>query len=356
MAALSTYMADARDRPLPAEVVEKRQAPRARHVRRDDLRRGAAAGPRGASLCPRHGGAESRRSSASDLLCGPIEAALANGVLAHADETDDSHAPSHSHPGCAVVPAALAVGEQLGIDGAHFLRAVALGYDVGPRVTMALGGSTFRARARSTHSIAGVFGAAAAAGCAAGSRRAADALAARLYRAAVLRHRRLAARHRPHREGASSSAACRRATASPRRCWCTPAGTGVDDVFSGRRQLPLANAPNAMPALLVDKLGERYEVTRTNIKKWTVGSPIQAPLDALEILRKRQPFDADEVEQVVVRLAHQRGASRGQPRHPRHLPAAHGRRHADRQDRLVRCGARRTADCGTRRCCASARR
>ena len=32
---------------------------------------------------------------------------------------------------------------------------------------------------------------------------------------------------------------------------------------------------------LVDKLGERYEVIRTNIKKWSVGSPIQAPLDAL---------------------------------------------------------------------------
>ena len=28
---------------------------------------------------------------------------------------------------------------------------------------------------------------------------------------------------------------------------------------------------------LIDKLGERYEVTRTDIKKWTVGSPIQAP-------------------------------------------------------------------------------
>jgi hypothetical protein len=37
---------------------------------------------------------------------------------------------------------------------------------------------------------------------------------------------------------------------------------------------------------LIDKLGERYEVTRTNIKKWTVGSPIQAPLDALQAIMK----------------------------------------------------------------------
>ena len=41
-------------------------------------------------------------------LRGPMEAALVNGVLAHSDETDDSHGPSQSHPGAAVVPAALA--------------------------------------------------------------------------------------------------------------------------------------------------------------------------------------------------------------------------------------------------------
>jgi 2-methylcitrate dehydratase PrpD len=44
-------------------------------------------------------------------------------------------------------------------------------------------------------------------------------------------------------------------------------------------------------------------VTRTNIKKWTVGSPIQAPLDALENLRKRHSFEAAGVRRVEVRLA-----------------------------------------------------
>ena len=56
-------------------------------------------------------GGRRRDRIAGTTLLGPIDAALANGVLAHADETDDSHAPSQSHPGCAVVPAALAAGE-----------------------------------------------------------------------------------------------------------------------------------------------------------------------------------------------------------------------------------------------------
>jgi 2-methylcitrate dehydratase PrpD len=74
-------------------------------------------------------------------------------------------------------------------------------------------------------------------------------------------------------------------------------------VFSGADNFFQAYAPAGDPAMLIEQLGERYEVTRTDIKKWTVGSPIQGPLDAIEILRKRRYFDVRDVERVVVRLA-----------------------------------------------------
>src|SRR5262249_58415590 len=51
----------------------------------------------------------------STILCGPIEAALVNGLLAHSDETDDSHAFSQSHRGPSLVPATLAAGAPIGI-------------------------------------------------------------------------------------------------------------------------------------------------------------------------------------------------------------------------------------------------
>jgi len=85
--------------------------------------------------------------------------------------------------------------------------------------------------------------------------------------------------------------------------------TGVQDVFSGPDNFFEALAPRengaikADPTMLVDKLGERYEITRTNIKKWTVGSPIQAPLDALAGFFKQRSFSADDVTKVVVRIA-----------------------------------------------------
>jgi 2-methylcitrate dehydratase PrpD len=66
-------------------------------------------------------------------------AALANGMLAHADETDDSHAGAGMHPGCAILPAALAMAEKNGKSGADLLRAMVLGYDVGPRLMASIG-------------------------------------------------------------------------------------------------------------------------------------------------------------------------------------------------------------------------
>jgi 2-methylcitrate dehydratase PrpD len=302
MGVLSTYMASARERLLPDAVIEK-----AKHHVLDTL----AAMISGAGLQPGraaigfargYGGSKIATVVGSDVLCGPIEAALANGVLAHADETDDSHAPSLSHPGCAVVPAALAIGEQLGIDGMHFLRAVVLGYDVGPRVTMALGiPALSRQLHKSSHSIAGVFGAAAAGGCAAGldgqqMRWVLDYTAQQSSGIAAWQ------RDTDHIEKAfvfGGMPARNGVTAAllVRACW-----TGIDDILSGPDNFLLATAPDADPAKLTDGLGERYEVIRTNIKKWSVGSPIQAPLDALELLATRRRFTADEVDRVVVRL------------------------------------------------------
>src|SRR6202035_6046207 len=64
-------------------------------------------------------------------------------------------------------------------------------------------------------------------------------------------------------------------------------------------------APKAAPDRVIEKLGERYEITQTDIKKGTVGSPIQERLDAIEAIRGKRPFEADQVKRVTVRLAPQ---------------------------------------------------
>ena len=195
----------------------------------------------------------------SSLVAAPIDAALANGVLAHADETDDSHSASQSHPGCAVVPAALAAGEQHGIDGTRFLRAVTLGYDVGTRVTMAMGGVEFRNRShRSTHSIAGVFGAAAAAASGAGL----DAQQMRWvldYTAQQSSGIAAWQRDTDHIEKAFVFGGMSARNGVTAAQLVQIGWTGVDDVFSGADNFFQAYAPAGDPAMLVEQLGERYE-------------------------------------------------------------------------------------------------
>src|SRR2546430_4387398 len=124
---LGRYMSEAGGRALPDEVTEKTKQhildTLAAMISGSDLTPGRAA----LEFAGAYGGKEVATVLASKIVCGPIEAAMTNGVLAHADETDDSHAPSQSHPGCAVVPAALAAGGRVCISGARFLPAVAHG-------------------------------------------------------------------------------------------------------------------------------------------------------------------------------------------------------------------------------------
>lgn len=303
MLKLSSYMADAAAHALPSDAVEK-----TKQMILDAL----AAMISGSELPPGrfainfarlHSGEKTATIAGSNLTCGAIDAALVNGMLAHSDETDDTHSPSLSHPGCSVVPSALAAGEQFGIDGTRFLRAVALGYDIGPRVTMTMGRDIpmFEGH-KSTHSISGTFGSAAAAGCAAGL----NAQQVRWmldYAAQEASGIASWQRDTEHIEKAFVFAGMPARNGVTAALLVQAGGTGIDDVFSGPDNYLMANAPKANPAMLVDKLGERYEITRTSVKKWTVGSPIQAPLDALEILLKRQPFTPDQVRQITVRVA-----------------------------------------------------
>jgi 2-methylcitrate dehydratase PrpD len=309
MTRLSEYMAGASGRALPGDVVESAKQhildTFAAMISGSELPPGRAA----LQFVRAYGGKEVATVVASNIVCGPIEAALANGVLAHADETDDSHGPSRSHPGVSVVPAALAAGEQYVVSGTHFLRAVTLGYDVGTRVTMSMGGPAYQASThRSTHGTVAVFAAGAAAGCAASL----NGQQMRLlldYSAQQTSGIGAWARDAEHMEkaflfGGKPAAGAVTAAFLVRSGW-----TGVDDVFSGPDNFFEALAPRqngaikADPSILVEKLGERYEITRTNIKKWTVGSPIQAPLDALEGFFKKRSFAADDVQKVVVRIA-----------------------------------------------------
>jgi 2-methylcitrate dehydratase PrpD len=299
---LSGYMGAARSRELPEDVVERTKEhvldTFAAMVSGSELPPGQAA----LKFARSYGGEKVATVVCSNVLCGPIEAAFVNAIQAHSDETDDSHTISAVHPGASVVSATLATGERFGISGGHFLRAVTLGYDIGPRVVLVLGGPDYQtASHQSVHSIGAVFSAASAAGCAASL----DSQQMRwLLDYTAQQSAGIAAwvRDTAHMEKAFVFAGGPARNGVMGALLVEAGWTGVDDVFSGADNFFEAHGYTANPAGLVDRLGEHFDVVETNIKKWSVGSPIQATLDALENLRKRKPFQADEVEQVIVRI------------------------------------------------------
>ena len=162
-------------------------------------------------------------------------------MCAHADETDDSHA-AVAHPsrlrrragGARDGRARAAQRRRAAARGRARLRRRL------PADALARCLPSFARTGHSTHSFGPMFGAAAACAALAG------------LKAPQVRHRSCRtprSRLRASRAGCatrstsrkrSTSAACRRATASPPRRWSAHGFTGVEDVFSGERSFFVA--------------------------------------------------------------------------------------------------------------------
>ncbi len=303
---VSSYISESGGRELPAEVVKK-----AKHHILDTL----AAIVSGSELKPgrlakkyvkNQAGAKEAQVAGTRIVTSAINAAFANGIMAHADETDDSHARSSTHPGCGIVPAALSMAEREEADGMTFLKGVVVGYDIGCRITQALGVDNLNRMYRSTHSIGNAFGAAAAAALA--------RLEANLVRYVLSYTAQQASgvnywvRDTEHIEKAFVFGGMPARNGVTAAILVQSGFTGVGDPFRGRGNFLEAFSPNSRLQLLAEGLGSHYEIVFTNIKKFPVGSPIQAALDALLLLVKKHGIASNDIKSIIARLP-ERGAS-----------------------------------------------
>jgi 2-methylcitrate dehydratase PrpD len=297
----SVYIASALQKPLPPEVAEK-----TKHHLLDTL--GAIVS--GSQMLPgqmakkvalAYGGTPEATVIGTDIVTSAVTAAMVNGMSAHADETDDSHAPSLTHPGCAIVPASLAMAERTGRGGEDLLRAVALGYDMGTRTTMALGHLVMDAMGHASHTIGPMFGSACAAGALAG-------VTQEQVRYLISYTAQQAAgittwpRDSEHVEKSFVFGGQGARNGVTSAIFVSLGLNGVDDVFSGEPNFFTVFSNQANPDRFVEGLGSTYEIMNTNIKKWSVGSPIQAPAEALHILMREHGFIAADVAEVHVKV------------------------------------------------------
>src|ERR1700693_2639810 len=298
---LAGYMAQARDMRLAPDVAQD-----AKHRILDALAAMVSgshlpAGEMAIQFSRAQGGVAEATVLATDIRTSAVNAALANGMFAHADETDDFEPVTKAHPGSHVVPAALAMAEREGGSGAELLRAVTLGYDVCCRFLMALGPDLVRGTHRSAEGVGSTFSAVGAA-----------ASLARLDETGMRYALSYAAQQvsglwswtsdNEHVEKAfdfSGMGARNGVTAAT----MVQAGfTGVHDVFDCEHNVlePLSSQPH--PAEMVAGLGSRFWIAETSIKTYPAGYPIQPALDAFLTLRRENSLRVDNVDRIVVRL------------------------------------------------------
>ena len=287
---LVEYMLAARQVLLPAQVVQKGKS----HLL-DSL----AAVVSGSTLKPgklglqharEQGGREECSVLGTNFKTTPIMAAFANGMSGHADETDDSN--TQLHPGCAIVPAALALAESQDRGGEALLRAVILGYDIGFRFHQAFA-------PRST-TFGATFGCAAAAGTLA----ALDAMQMGYlisYAAQQASGSRAWVGDDDHIEKAFDYAAMPARNGVTAALLIKSGFTGNRDVLEGDQGIIKTYAP-CDPAKILDELGQRFTITSCLVKKYPVGSPMMETVDATLAMLAKQSVNADEISKVVVRI------------------------------------------------------
>jgi 2-methylcitrate dehydratase PrpD len=135
--ALAEFVLDLRAEDMPAATVETVQ----RCVL--DLVGAAAAGAQSeAALIARAGAARLGGAGGADIWFGggrrqAVFAAFANSAATSALDLDDGHRSAGGHPGAAVIPAVLAVAQEVQAGWSEVLAALVAGYEVGVRISAA---------------------------------------------------------------------------------------------------------------------------------------------------------------------------------------------------------------------------
>ena len=229
-------------------------------------------------------------------------AALVNGMFGHADETDDTHPPSLTHPGTSVVPSALAISERGRLSGNELLRSVVLGYDICSRVLLSLKPMPYLRSGHHAGATGQIFGAASAAGA--------------LLKLSPLQVRYMLSytgqqtagmytmfRDPEHIEKAYAMGGMPAHNGLQAALMVKCGWSGVEDIFSGERDFFHTFAPEEFDRNeLVNGLGKRYEMLRASIKRWPIGGPIQGPMHVMNDLLKQYEFKVTDVAKVIAKM------------------------------------------------------
>jgi len=224
---------------------------------------------------------------------------LINGTMAHALEMDDVHRKGKVHAGAVVIPASLAIGENLCSDGRSLILATFLGYEVAIRIAIGVGAKSHRMKGWHATGTCGTFGAAAACSKLLGLN--AEWIANALGLA-----------------GAQSSglwAFTADGSMSKRLHSGRAAQSGLYSAllaqkgFTGSKMILEAEDGGFCRAFsdeydldrIVRGLGERFEILEVSVKPYPCCRTLHGPIDTMLKLRETRHLQAKDVKRISVR-------------------------------------------------------
>ena len=226
----------------------------------------------------------------------PDDAAFLNSTFNHANETDDTHLKSPTHPGGIAVPAALALSEYANATGEQLLVAVVAAYEVQIRLSWAC--SPFLIY-RGHHPPVGVgpFGAAAAGAVLLGfdSETTVNAFAiAGSHSAGLIEYTKTGGSVKRIHSAIPTQAGVRAAL------FAQSGITGPHSIIEGEKGFCKVFAGEYDLSRLTDGLGSHYHLLDNGLKPYSCCHLIHAAFDALDNARDETPLTPDNVKSITV--------------------------------------------------------
>ncbi|MCH7486334.1 MAG: MmgE/PrpD family protein [Proteobacteria bacterium] len=247
----------------------------------------------------------------------PPGAALLNGALAHSLDFDDTHARASIHPSAPIVPAALAAAEMTGAGGRDVIAGVVAGYEVQIRLSLALVPKDHYVRGFHPSATCGAFGAAAAAARVFGlsAEQTADAFGISLSQAAgTVQFVVNGSWTKLFQVGYAAMNGLIAASLA------REGFIGAAEPIEGKAGFLRSYAPNPIPEIAVEGLGEVYETLAIAVKPYPCCRYGHAAMDALIGLRAANDIEPGEIESVEIGLPRTGWNIIGDPEEDKHNP------------------------------------
>lgn len=230
-----------------------------------------------------------------------INAALANGTMAHGIDADDSGArPSWAHPGACIIPAAFAAAEAENASGEELITALVAGYEISCRVDSAVYPG-LRNRGFHATGVIGTIGAVAAAGKVLGlsEEQLINAFGLAGIQAAGLEEW-LTTGDMSKRLHAGKAAMNGLLAALLAR----EGYTGPATVFEGKYGLLKTHSEEYYSERLTEGLGEDYKLLKCKFKPYACCHELCPPIRMTMELKEKHGIKPEDVEKIRIGLNH----------------------------------------------------